>query len=319
MRSDWRYGFRWPLALMLAAAVLTPWFGPDIVSPASLADPTEYGIFLRFRLTRTALGLLAGASFALTGCLFQAILRNPLAEPYTLGVSSGAALGAVTAIVFDIAWVWTGSIAGALASLALIGFVFLRQRGITATGLVLAGVAVNSVSSALIMLLHSTAGIAKSLAITTWLIGALDSPPPAQLAFYAAVCLPLSLWVILKAADWDVLTLGEAWAAGRGIPVRSLLWQAALAGSILTAATVSLTGPIAFIGLMVPHIVRRVSGASHRRLMPAAFFAGAAFLVICDAFARTVLRPAEIPAGVITAMAGGPGLIWILRSSRSRI
>lgn len=319
MRSDWVYGFRWPLAAMLAAACLTPWFGPEFVSPAALADPTEYGIFLRFRVTRTLLGLLAGASFALTGSLFQAVLRNPLAEPYTLGVSSGAALGAVTAIVFDLAWVWTGSIAGALSSLVLIGFVFLRQRGITATGLVLAGVAVNSVCSAMIMLLHSTAGISKSLAITTWLIGALDSPAPEHLGLYAAVVLPLSAWVMLRAADWDVLTLGEAWAAGRGVPVRRLLWQAALAGSILTAATVSLTGPIAFVGLMVPHIVRRFSGASHRRLMPASFFAGGAFLVVCDAIARTALRPAEIPAGVITAMAGGPGLIWILRSSRSQI
>ncbi len=304
---------------MLAAVAIAPWFGAEIVSPASLRDPAEVDIFVRFRLARTLLGLLAGASFSVAGCLFQALLRNPLACPYTLGVSTGAALGAVLAIVLDLAWVWTGSVAGALLALALVASIFLGKRRVTTTGLILAGVSVNSVCSAMIILLQSTAGLSKSFAVTTWLIGALDAFTPRALAIYAAVCLPLAAWVIFKAPDWDLLSMGEAWAAGRGVPVRTLLWQACLAGSLLTAATVSLTGPIGFVGLMVPHIVRRYSGASHRRLLPASFFAGAAFLILCDTVARTTLRPAEIPVGVITAILGGPGLIWILRSARSEV
>ncbi len=317
MKSEWRFALGWPLFSLLAAVAIGPWLGSEIVLPDSLRDPGELDIFLRFRLTRTLLGLLAGASFSIAGCLFQAIVRNPLACPYTLGVSTGAALGAVIAIFLDLAWVWTGSVTGSLLVLALIACIFLGGRGITTTGLILAGVSVNSVCAAMIILLQSSAGFSKSFAVTTWLIGALDAFPPAAMAVYAAVALPICGWVIWKAPDWDLLSMGEAWAAGRGVPVRTLMWQACLAGSLLTAATVSLTGPIGFVGLMVPHIVRRYSGASHRRLLPANFLFGGAFLILCDAVARTVLRPAEIPVGVITAILGGPGLIWILRSARS--
>ena len=319
MKSEWRFALGWPLISLLLAVLIGPWLGSEIVSPASLRDPGELDIFVRFRLTRTLLGLLAGASFSVAGCLFQAILRNPLAEPYTLGVSTGAALGAVIAIFLDLAWVWTGSVTGSLLALALIGSIFLGGRRVTTTGLILAGVSVNSVCAAVIILLQSSAGFSKSFAVTTWLIGALDAFTPAALGIYAAVALPICGWVIWKAPDWDLLSMGEAWAAGRGVPVRSLMWQACLAGSLLTAATVSLTGPIGFVGLMVPHIVRRYSGASHRRLLPASFLVGGAFLILCDALARTVLRPAEIPVGVITAILGGPGLIWILRSARSEV
>jgi iron complex transport system permease protein len=147
----------------------------------------------------------------------------------------------------------------------------------------------------------------------------VDAPSPKALAIYASVTLPLMAWIIWKSPDWDLLSMGEAWAASRGVPVRRLLLEACIAGSILIAATVSLTGPIGFVGLIVPHMVRHFAGASHRRVLPAAFFSGAAFLMCCDAIARTVLRPAEIPVGVITALIGGPGLIWILRGSRSEV
>lgn len=316
MPSDWRSGFGWPLLLLLVAMLTTPWFGPEIVSPSRLADPYERGIFVQFRLTRAALGILAGASLSLAGCLFQAVLRNPLASPYTIGVSSGAALGAVVAIVLDLAWVWSGSLLGALLALAAIAGVFAKERRLSATTLILAGVSVNSLCLAIIILLQSSAGFSKSFAVTTWLIGALDATEPARLMIYACATLPLAFWIIWRAPDWDLLSLGEAWAAGRGARVSTLMWQAFLVGSVLTAATVSFTGPIGFVGLMVPHMVRRYSGASHRRLMPASFFCGAAFLLLCDALARTVLRPAEIPVGVLTAMIGAPGLIWILRNTR---
>jgi iron complex transport system permease protein len=317
MSSDARFAFVWPPIVLILVAAATPWFGAEIVSPASLTDASEYDIFVQFRLSRMALGALAGAALSIAGCLFQAVLRNPLASPYTLGVSSGASLGAVIAIVFDFAWVWSGSVVGALVALIIIAGAVARQRTMTATSLILAGVSVNSVCLALIILLQSMAGFSKSFAVTTWLIGALDALSPTALLAYACVSLPLAAWIIRKAPDWDLLSLGEAWAAARGVRVRRLLWQACLVGSLLTAVTVSLTGPIGFIGLMVPHMVRRFSGAGHRRLLPASFFYGATFLVICDAAARTLLRPTEIPVGVITALIGGPGLIWILQTART--
>lgn len=309
-----------PLLLLLAAILITPWFGAEIISPAAvLSDAGEQNIFVGFRVPRLLLGLLAGASLSVAGCLFQAVLRNPLASEYTLGVSSGAALGAVIAIFLDLAWIWPGSVLGALAALFLIGSVFVRQRRISATGLVLAGVSINSVASSLIILMQSLAGFQRAFSVTTWLVGAVDAIDSTAILIYGAIALPLIAWVIWKAPDWDMLAMGEAWAAGRGLAVRRALWQACLAGSLLTAATVTLTGPIGFVGLMAPHIVRRFAGGSHRRLLPATLLFGAAFLAICDAIARTVFRPAEIPVGVVTALIGGPGLIWILCSTRDEL
>jgi iron complex transport system permease protein len=128
----------------------------------------------------------------------------------------------------------------------------------------------------------------------------------------------LSARIIWKAPEWDLLAMGESWAKARGVDVRRLVWEACIIGAVLTAATVSLTGPIGFVGLMVPHIVRQFGGAGNRVLMPATFLTGAAFLTLCDAAARTVLKPAELPVGVVTAILGGPGLIWMLRSQRGQ-
>jgi iron complex transport system permease protein len=317
MRSDARLTAGLALLAFLAAAVLTPWFGTEFVHPSSLAGMSEYGIFVRFRLTRTALGLLAGASLSLSGCLFQAVLRNPLASPYTLGVSSGAALGAVVVICLDAAIVWSGAMAGALIALGITAGVFARRRRATATTLILAGVSVSSVCSALILMLQSSAGFSKSFAVTTWLVGALEAVDVYTLLGYAAVSLTVSGWVIWKAPEWDLLAVSESWAAGRGVRPRRLLLQACIAGSVLTAATVSITGPIGFVGLLVPHVVRSFSGAGHQRLLPASFLCGGAFLAVCDTVARTILRPAEMPVGVVTALIGAPALIWILHSGKA--
>ena len=165
----------WFALAAAAALAISPWFGAELITPSKLADPTEWDIFARFRLTRTALGFLAGASLSACGCLLQAVLRNPLADPFTLGVSSGAALGGVIAIFLGIPWVWTGSITGASIALAIIAGIGLTDRRLTSSSLILAGVSVNSVCSALIMLMQSTAGYSKSFAVTTWLIGALDA------------------------------------------------------------------------------------------------------------------------------------------------
>jgi iron complex transport system permease protein len=229
-----------------------------------------------------------------------------------LGVSSGAALGAVLAICFRLPWVSMSALAGSLLVLLLVVRLAGRGAPLSAHALILAGVSVTSVCSALITILHSYAGFSQSFSISSWLIGGIEAPSNATLAWFAAAVVPV--WVLLAwhAPAWNLLAFGETWAEARGLPVRKFSLVGYLAGSWLAAITVSLTGPIGFIGLLIPHFVREAGGPDHRNLMPAATLFGASFLAVCDALGRTILAPADVPVGVITAILGGPGLVWIL-------
>jgi iron complex transport system permease protein len=304
--------------LLLVAIVVTPWFGAEISSPLEVfaGGSPEREIFLRFRLTRMMLAVMSGGALAITGCMFQAVLRNSLASPLTLGVSSGASLGAVIAICLNLTWIWTGSFIGAAAALLAVAGFGLRQRRLSAHTLILAGVSVQSLCSAIVLLLQSTVGLSKSFSVMMWLIGSVDALPLKPLLLYSAVVAIFGAWIIWKAPEWDLISMGEAWAAARGTDVHRLMWSACFVGAAITAASVSLTGPVGFIGLMAPHVVRQFAGASHRMLLPASFLVGAAFLTLCDAAARTIMRPAEIPVGIVTAILGAPGLIWMLSSNR---
>jgi iron complex transport system permease protein len=307
-------------ASVILTLVITPWIGPGAIHPAKLlaGDSLDRQIFIQFRVSRTLLAMTAGGALSLAGCLFQAMLRNSLATPYTLGVSSGAALGAVVFICLGIPAIWFGAVLGAaVVLLVVLGFT-LRQEQLSAHALILAGVSVNSVCAALIMLLHSFAGFTQSFSITSWLIGGVDAIPFPRLAVFAAFALPVGFFVVWQAPAWNLLSVGEQWAAARGASVRRLMLGGYLAGSMLAAVTVSLTGPIGFVGLLVPHLVRQLTGADHRLLLPCSFLFGASFLAVCDAFGRSILAPADIPVGVITALLGGPGLIWMIRSQHAR-
>jgi len=300
--------------------LLTPWVGPGGLSPDLVlaGDALERRIFIEFRLSRTLLAILAGGALSLAGCLFQAMLRNSLATPYTLGVSGGAALGAVLLICLGVPFVWMGALAGALAVLLLVlGFASQRQT-LSAHALILAGVAIHSVCSALIMLIHNFAGFTQAFSTIVWLTGAVDGISLSRLGPLAIAVLSVSVLIVWQAPAWNLLAVGDQWAAARGAHVRKLMIGGYLAGSLLTAATVSLTGPIGFVGLLVPHMVRQITGPDHRLLMPCSLLFGGSFLAICDAVGRTILAPADIPVGVITALLGGPGLVWILRSQNAR-
>jgi iron complex transport system permease protein len=180
----------------------------------------------------------------------------------------------------------------------------------------LAGVTMNSIAFAIILFLHSTASFSQSFAISRWLMGGLDAVEYSTLAWLAAVVLPICGVVIWRARQWNLLAVGEDWAASRGVSTGALVVFGYVAGSVLTGLVTSLTGPIGFVGLIVPHALRLKLGADHRVLLPCSFFGGAAFLCICDTLSRTVIAPTEIPAGVLTALAGGPFFIWLLRSRR---
>jgi iron complex transport system permease protein len=256
---------------------------------------------------------------SLAGALFQAMLRDALATPYTLGISAGASLGAVVAIWLD--WqqvaglpaIWIAALAGAAIVLVVVVGAAWQQRQMSTFSLLLSGLAANSVCSALIIVIYGLVSSTKSFSITRWLIGSLDSVDYTTLtAFVAAVTLA-SVVVMRQAKAWNLMAVDPAWAATRGARVRQLTLSGYGAGSLLTAATVALTGPIGFVGLVVPHLIRTRIGADHRVLMPCAFLGGGVLLAACDAIGRIVMAPSEVPAGAVMAILGGPYLVWVLR------
>jgi iron complex transport system permease protein len=305
-------------AVALAALCLTPLAGPTHLdlSRALAREAPDYEVLVALRIPRVLLGMLAGGSLALAGAVFQALLRESLATPYTMGVSSGASLGAVAAIVFG--WrrigIWGGALGGAALVLILVLGIAGIGRRISSFTLLLAGIAVNSMCSAMILFVHSVAGLTQSFSVARWMMGGMDAVEYSTLAWLALIVLPTSGVVLARGASWNLMAVGEDWAAARGVSVRGLLLTGYLAGALLTAPVTAITGPIGFVGLIVPHALRLWVGADHRVLLPCSFFAGAAFLAVCDAVARVVLAPADLPVGVVTALLGGPFFIWLLRT-----
>jgi iron complex transport system permease protein len=275
----------------------------------------DHQIVAALRFPRVGLALLAGGALAVAGALFQALLRNGLAEPYTLGVSAGASLGAVLAITTGWRPIWPASIVAAAITLLLVLGVASNQRIVSPFTLLMAGVTANSICMAAVLFLHSISTAGQSLAITRWLMGGMEAAVDVPtLAVLSVLVAGTAVFCFVRARSWNVLAVGDEWAAVRGVSTQRLMVGGYLAGSLLTGAVTALTGPIGFVGLIVPHALRMSLGADHRVLLPASFFLGGAFLAICDTAARTMLAPAEVPVGVITAMLGGPFFIWLLRS-----
>jgi iron complex transport system permease protein len=282
-------------------------------------------ILMELRLPRALLALWTGGALALSGVLFQALLRNPLASPYTLGISGGASLGAVIAIYFGwtsfagISGVSTAACGGSAAVLILIVSVSGKAGRMSSIGLLLAGVTINSMCGAAILFVSNLSGVLKSFAVTRWLMGGMDAPDYSTLFWLSVILTPVCLTILWYSREWNLLAVGETWAETRGVSTRRLLLIGCIAGSILTGAVTALTGPIGFVGLIIPHALRLWVGADHRLLAPCAFLLGAAFVALCDVFSRTILAPVEIPVGVITALLGGPFFLWMLQSHRRGI
>ncbi len=314
-------------AMLVVAALAGIAFGSRTLNFASALRGVspDREILVQLRVPRTLLALWTGGALALAGVLFQALLRNALATPYTLGVSGGASLGAVLAIVFG--WTAFGGIPavslaaciGAGAVLVL-NVVLASNRGrLSSLSLLLAGVTINSICGAAILFLSSLVGLLKSFAVTRWLMGGLDAPDYSTLIWLTAILAPACVTVFRYGREWNLLSVGETWAAARGVSTGNMLLLGCVAGSILTGLVTALTGPIAFVGLIVPHALRMWVGADHRILIPCSFLLGAAFVAVCDVFSRTILAPVEIPVGVITSLLGGPFFIWMLSSRRGGV
>ncbi|HEV7515665.1 MAG TPA: iron ABC transporter permease [Thermoanaerobaculia bacterium] len=298
---------------------------PLIGSHAALArellagDPTAVAIFWQLRLPRVLLALLAGGGLAVSGLGFQTLFRNPLAEPYTLGVASGAALGAVLALrlaegrqLLGFPLLTLFAFAGALAATGLVVGLGGRRQGDETGTLLLAGIAVSLSASALILFVQYLSDSTQTFRMVRWMMGGLS------VAGYREV-LWLFPWVIggsaaLLALRWDLnlLLTGEELAASRGVDLGRLRLQILLVTSLMIGALVAMAGPIGFVGLMVPHMLRRFVGHDHLTLAPACLLGGGAFLALCDAGARVVMAPAELPVGVLTALLGGPFFLWLL-------
>jgi iron complex transport system permease protein len=308
------------LALWIATAVLTPLVGSQPVRLADVlrGDPTVAAIFWQIRLPRILLALLGGAALAVSGLGFQTLFRNALAEPYTLGISSGAALGAVLALrlqggsFLGLSIVALASFAGALSATALIVGLALRRQGIQTSTLLLAGVAVSLSCSAIILFLQYLADSTQTFRMVRWMMGGLS------VVGYTEV-LWLLPWVlggsaVLFALRWELnlLLTGEELAASRGVDLARLRRLVLLATSLMIGALVAVAGPIGFVGLIVPHMLRRLVGHDHLFLVPACVLGGGAFLTLCDAVGRTVMAPAELPVGILTALLGGPFFLWLL-------
>jgi iron complex transport system permease protein len=311
----------------LAVLLLAPTLGSTDVRLSRVfdtsipwADNVDAQIFFVARLPRVLAGALVGASLAAAGVVLQALLRNPLATPFTLGVSASAALGAMLAIAFnlDTSTFGTGAVSiaafiGSLFGTAVVYLLATRiNRALSTNILLLAGVTLNTFFSALITFVQYLIDFADWYRTARWLLGNLDvSSYGPLLASMPLIILSFVLFGMLP-RPLNLLTLGEDVAASRGVDVGRAQRIAFLSASLATGAAISLAGPIGFIGVVVPHLVRLLVGSDHRVVLPASILFGAAFLVICDLIARTVMAPIELPVGIVTAMVGGPFFIWLL-------
>jgi iron complex transport system permease protein len=305
----------------LAIAIVSPLVGGSGMDYGRLwrGESPDWEIFVNLRVPRTVLAFLAGAALSVAGALYQAVLREALATPSSLGVTSAAALGAVAALALGsgeetgFPLIWAAALAGSGVVIALVAALG-RVKRFTAFTLLLTGIALSGMCTALILLLHSLAGITRSFQIAHWLMGGIDAVEYPVLGWLAGAIALGTWWSVRQARVLNVLMLGEAWAAGRGVDCRRVTWQGFAVGAMLVGTVTAVTGPIGFVGLIVPHLLRRILGPDYRLLIPVCWLGGGAFLVVCDAISRSVLAPVEIPVGVTTALLGGPFFVWLLWS-----
>ncbi len=276
-------------------------------------------ILFHVRLPRLLLGLLVGACLSSVGVVLQALLRNPLADPYVLGVSSGAALGVSLAILLGIGTTVLAlsllpicGFAGGLLSLVVVYHMAASYGRLPIHSLLLAGVILNTIFSALIMFVTSIMEPNRSVGTMTWLMGTLTAPSyPALIVL--AVYLIVGVFLLLKQSQvFNIMTLGEESARALGVEAEQVKRAAYVICALITGAVVSVSGMIGFVGMVIPHAVRLMLGADHRLLLPAAALIGGMYLMSADTVARTLLAPSEIPVGIVTALAGGPFFIYLL-------
>ena len=325
--------FLWTSALLAVAILLSIAVGSVFISPADVwrvllgqaTNETFKTILWNIRLPRTVLIALVGAALAGSGASYQGLFRNPLADPYLIGVASGAGLGAVLAMSIQWPYSLLGLIsvpaAAFVASLLTVALVYLFARtsggNVPTTNLILAGVAVSSFTGSLtsFLMLRSTGELRRAI---SWLLGGVSLVSwPAILALLPYLAIGLTV-LILSGHALNLLQFGDDQATQLGLDTRRAKITIILAASLVTAAAVSFAGIIGFLGLIIPHVVRLFWGADYRRLIPLSILGGASALLLADVLARIVLAPQELPVGIVTALAGAPFFLWVLRRAKGQ-
>lgn len=318
-------------ALAILALVVVcgaPLVGGEQVSLGALWGDAEEGqlkILWTLRMPRVAVGFLAGAGLAIAGMAFQAMFRNPLATPFTLGVSSGASLGAAVYIHLGLAFSFLRipgeswfAFAGALVTIAVVYGLARAARGASNVTMLLAGVAVSFFFSSMILFLQYLSDLTRTFRMVRWVMGGLDVVGLDSVLTVLPFVFTGCAVVLYFRHELNLITTGEELAVARGVEVDRVKFVVFFVASIMVGAIVSMCGPIGFVGLMAPHICRLLIGPDHRTLTPATILFGGVFLVVCDTVARTVIAPTELPVGILTALLGGPFFVWLLLTRAGR-
>lgn len=296
----------------LTATVQTLWDKNSI-------DPTLAAIIWRIRLPRVLLAALVGATLSLGGLVFQALLRNPLAEPYILGISGGSAIGAIIGILLGVSpfpGVSLFAFIGSMATLLLILMMVSGQTILKRDSLLLSGVMVNAFCAAVIMFLVSLTQDSRLHNILFWLMGDLSMVEARQVAILGATLLPGMMLIFWFAHPMNLLLAGKESAQSMGVHVKAVTITLLVTTSFMVSATVSHSGLLGFVGLVMPHLLRLLLGPDHRVLVPACILGGSTYMVLCDLLARILPEQGEMPAGVITAMIGAPLFIFLMKTSK---
>ncbi|MFC1703507.1 FecCD family ABC transporter permease [Candidatus Omnitrophota bacterium] len=303
------------LTMLLLAAVVLGISQGSVRIPFSELLSEKYQQILFLRFARVALSILVGAGLGVCGVVLQAILRNPLAEPYLLGTSSGAGLGAVVGIIIGISGAALPFVAflGALLTIFLVYNIARENNTIPVQSLILSGVIVAIALSGIVVFLVSLHSSEALHGMMWWLLGSLQVYDLKLLSIVTAIVVSGIILIFILAQDLNAISIGEEAALHLGIDIEKIKKILLLITSLITGALVSISGMIGFVGLIIPHIMRFIVGPDHKRLIPATCIGAAAFLVLCDTFSRSIVPPVEIPIGVITAFVGAPIFITLLR------
>ena len=317
------------LLLSFLILLVLPLVGSQSLDYAKLISDSQSldaEIFYNIRLPRVLFAFLIGASLSLVGSVFQALLRNDLATPYTLGVSSGGAFGAVLALklnlgvtLFFFTSVGIFSVTGSLLTIFVIYLIARKSSGISMYTLILAGVAISFFFSAFNLFLHYLADFTETFIMVRWLMGSLDIYGW-NYTLTILICLLIAFAFFFKNNKaFNILLAGDEVALSKGVEVFRLQKFSFFIGSVLVGLAVAVAGPIGFVGLVVPHTIRLLFGADHKYVFSGSLFGGGVFLALCDTFARTIIAPAELPVGVITALFGGPFFVYLLIRRKKEI
>ena len=313
-------------AAAAAVVIVAPFIGMELISPRNLfKNDLQTTIFFSLRVPRVCVAFIAGSGLALCGMMFQAMFRNPLADPFTLGISSGASCGAAATIllglngaVFGVSFISLGAFAGAALSMAFVYLISSLQRSSSSLTMLLAGIAISFLFSSILMFMQYLSSLRDSFHIIRWLMGGIEVFGYRQIISMLPFVITGMAILLFKLPELDHLLVGDDLAKSRGVRVNLTKNLLLLAATLIVGSIVAVCGPIGFVGLMTPHICRMVFKTRHTVLGPASFLAGGVFLVLCDTLARVVIAPAEMPVGVITALLGGPFFLWLLFIRKAR-